>query len=352
MTPKLIIGIVAACVITIGLLICFVLSGENTDKESIAISYQDESSKIEKILSSTTKERSEMPSPTVEERGELPSPTAEEPNKVPSSTAEEPNKAVIINENKDLNPEEIIKPTILETKTSEPPKVKFAQKKTNLIESEIEGFSDFIKEVEKYDLRANLDKYVGLLPDGEEKEKLKKYKDDVIDIINMNSFNLTRSSSNELKPEYLESKEEFFKQYYNKPFNKILNMKTLSLSNFKLKYLPIEALSFFKNVDKLYLSNTGLNTGFEDLAVLDNLYHLILSFNRITEFPDFSNFPSSLELIDLSHNHIKEIKTEPFKGETTGKCRKSSIEHLFLNANKPLKLKKDDNKVFIKIAIV
>lgn len=185
------------------------------------------------------------------------------------------------------------------------------------------------------------------LSNKDEKQQFAFCKDDIFDIINIHNFIMTRPITKEQEKTYEESKEQSFKEKYDMDINEMLDTQVLAFNDFKLNYLPVDAFSFFKKVESLYLKNIG----FESLAVLNNLGSLTLRNNDIKEFPDFSNFPESLKLVDLSHNDIKEIKIDPFKTEKNGKYRKSSIENLYLDFNINLSRKQDDEKVFTNIII-
>ncbi|ELA42570.1 uncharacterized protein VICG_00322 [Vittaforma corneae ATCC 50505] len=89
-------------------------------------------------------------------------------------------------------------------------------------------------------------------------------------------------------------------------------MDNISLEDFELGYLPVEALSLFPNITFLSLSKTKLKTGFEALEILKKLQHIFLDENGIEEFPNFSEFPN-LEEVSLSKNRIAKISLDSYK---------------------------------------
>ena len=80
----------------------------------------------------------------------------------------------------------------------------------------------------------------------------------------------------------------------------------LDLSNGgKLLDTDLQALSFFKNIYNLNLSNNNINS-LEYLPNLDNLAYINLSNNNLTDISKINNL-KNLTDIDLSNNNIKDV---------------------------------------------
>lgn len=120
--------------------------------------------------------------------------------------------------------------------------------------------------------------------------------------------------------------------------NQLMSIDNFSFENSKLKVLDLSSnnlttigtnlLNDAKTLQKLIATNNNINFNGSNSQIfknLSNIQELNFSYNNITVF-DFE-FESNLEILDLSHNHIKEL-------ELNAKCSSNLDFKLNMDSNR------------------
>lgn len=142
---------------------------------------------------------------------------------------------------------------------------------------------------------------------------------------NLKSLHLHYNKIENIDPEVFESLEklEYLNLYHNnletiheRLLENLKMLKEINLSYNKIIKLPVQCLSGNKNLLKFLMSHNqfnfeeptafGDNTPFSSMSST-NMKEVDLSFNKITRYPSNLNKIATVNVINLKHNHIKEI---------------------------------------------
>ena len=115
----------------------------------------------------------------------------------------------------------------------------------------------------------------------------------------------------------------------SKLFNGLDTLEVLDLSNSHFNKLPRNCFNGLGNLQSLSLRGLGLTTLKKtDLGGMESLRNIDISYNEIRDFEPnvFYGISSSIDVIDMSHNKIKQVPSEMF-------AENSTLRKLHLNDN-------------------
>lgn len=128
-----------------------------------------------------------------------------------------------------------------------------------------------------------------------------------------------------------------FKEYSADLPRNILGINTFLLTKeYRLKHIPVTALSFFPQMRIVSLGNGELTDAdipeIESLRELPKLEVLILSGNKLETFPCFGDFPS-LQIVRLCSNKLKSVRVDNYIIPGTRGYKKCKIWSISLTKN-------------------